>query len=239
MVRLVAISLAAVLVLLVGAAVTLWLLFDPNDYRGYLSDQVKAQTGRDFFIEDDLELTFFPWLGVQMGGIRLSNAAGYGEEDFARIRQATVRVRLLPLLRRRVEIGTIVLDGLELSLARNAENRGNWEDLFTGTEPSPEATTGPTPTFRELDIAGIDIRDGLIFWRENIDDVRYVLSELSLELGAIAPGRPVQATIGFQLVGQVAAHHVEGGLAQAIGIGATAGVVGDGSHERGHVDNSR
>ena len=43
---------------------------------------VEARTGREFVIEDDLELTFFPWLGVEIGGIRLGNAEGFGDEDF-------------------------------------------------------------------------------------------------------------------------------------------------------------
>ena len=36
----------------------------------------------------------------------------------------------MPLLSRRIEIGTIELEGLTLNLARDAELRGNWQDLL-------------------------------------------------------------------------------------------------------------
>ena len=197
--------MAAILaVLVVSAAVAVWLLFDPNDYKDELSALVEERTGRSFVIENDLELTFFPWLGVQTGGVRLGNGEGFGEEPFASAAGVTVRVRLLPLLGRRLEIGTVELDGLELNLARDGEGVGNWEDLLaSGSTDSaqPQTTTSTDPLVQDLNIAGIDIRDGVVFWRENVTDVRYVLSELSLDTGPIAVGEPVDAALDFQLVG--------------------------------------
>ena len=183
---------------------TVWLLFDPNDYKDDLSALVEARTGRSFVIEDDLDLTFFPWLGVQTGGVRLGNAEGFGEEDFASATNVTVRVRLLPLLNRRLEIGTVELDGLALSLARDQDGRGNWEDLLaTAASDDAETETTPSsgPAVQDLDIAGINIRDGVIFWREDVTEVRYVLSELSLDTGPITIGQPVDVALDFQLVG--------------------------------------
>ena len=192
---------AAVAVVLVGAALLVWLLFDPNDYKDELSALVQARTGRTFVIEDDLSLTFFPWLGVQTGGVRLGSAGRAGDETFAGAAGVTVRVRLLPLLSRRLEIGTIELDGLELNLARDAAGRGNWEDLVASDSADPAPAAAATgPTVQALDIAGIRIRDGVIFWRDNLTEVRYVLSELSLDTGPVALGEPVQAALDFRLL---------------------------------------
>jgi len=181
-----------------------WLLFDPNDYKDDLAALVEERTGRSFVIEDDLGLTFFPWLGVQTGGVRLGNAEGFGEEDFASTAAVTVRVRLLPLLSRRLEIGTVELEGLELNLARDEEGRGNWEDLLVSASAEStetESTPSTGSVVQDLDIAGINIRNGIIFWREDVTEVQYVLSELSLDTGPIAIGQPVDAALDFQLVG--------------------------------------
>ena len=94
----------------VSAILAVGLLFDPNDYKSELSRLVEERTGRSFLIEDDLELTFFPWLSIQPGSLHLGNIEGFGEENFASIESLTARVRLLPLIQRRVEIGTIELD---------------------------------------------------------------------------------------------------------------------------------
>jgi len=198
------IVLSVLVALALTAALAVRLLFDPNDYKDELAAWVQDRTGREFVIEDDLELTFFPWLGVETGGIRLGNAEGFGNEEFAGAASATVRVRLFPLLSKRLEIGTLELEGLELNLAVDGEGRGNWEDLLDG-EPG-DGTEGPATasadtTLQDLAIAGINVRDGLIFWREDVTEVRYVISDLSLETGPIRMGQPVDTELDFQLVG--------------------------------------
>ena len=194
---------AIFLVLLLSAIMTVWLLFDPNDYKNNLSSLVEERTGRSFVIEGNLELTFFPWLGVQTGKIRLGNAENFGEEDFASAITTTARVRLLPLLSKRLEIDTVELNGLELNLSRDDEGHGNWEDLFRSTPANVREAqlTGSTNSVTQgLNIAGISIRDGIIFWREDFTEVHYVISDLSLDTGPITSEQPVDAALEFQLV---------------------------------------
>ncbi len=196
-------AVGAIVALVVVAAVVIWLTFDPNDYKDYIAEWVENRTGRAFVIEDDLELMFFPWLGVSTGRVQLGNAPGFGEEPFASVDSLSVSVQLMPLLRRQVEIGTVSLGGLELDLAIDETGVTNWSDLLA--PPSADAAPAVVDADREpflqsLNIAGIDVDEGLIFWRENTSEVRYVLSELSVETGAIAPGRPVDAELSFRLV---------------------------------------
>ena len=95
--KILGISTAVLAALVVGGAIFIGWLFDPNDYKDYVADWVESRTGRDFVIEDDLELTFFTWLGVETGGLRLGNAEGFGAEPFATADRASVRGQLLPL----------------------------------------------------------------------------------------------------------------------------------------------
>ncbi len=188
----------------VSAILAVGLLFDPNDYKSELSRLVEEKTGRSFLIEDDLELTFFPWLSIQTGGLHLGNIEGFGEENFASIESLTARVRLLPLIQRRVEIGTIELDGLELNLTRNQVDLMSWENLLTPTSNNNSNSTARltenSPLIQDLNIAGLSIRDGIIFWRENLTEVKYVLSDLSLDTGPIIINEPIEASLEFQLV---------------------------------------
>ena len=214
-IKVVGIAVAALAVILAVAAILLWRLFDPDNIREELETYVADRTGREFAIDDDLALTLFPWLGIETGVMRLGHAPGFGDDDFASVESAGARVRLLPLFRGRMEFGTVTLDGLELNLARDADGRDNWSDLLgpasaNGTgraittiegAPGASASTIDEPFFGEVDIAGIDIRNGILFWRENIDEVRYVVSDVSLGTGPIAPGMPVDIGLGLQWVG--------------------------------------
>jgi AsmA protein len=193
--KLVAAVVAAVVALAILGAVAVAWLFNPNDYKSYAEDWAARATGRSFEISQDLELSFFPWLAVETGGITLGNAAGFSAAPFATIEHVAARVRLMPLLRREIEIGTISMTGLELHLARDADLRGNWEDLLardgTTAERSP-ATPGATGPLDALDIAGLTLADATLTWSEDTDTLRYRLQVESLETGPIRGDAPVE-----------------------------------------------
>ena len=105
--------LAALAGIVIIAAVSLFLFFDPNDFRDQISASVKEQTGRDFTIEGDLSLTLFPWLAVEVGHTELGNAEGFSEEQFLSFENASLSVRMMPLIfQQQVKVGTASLDGL-------------------------------------------------------------------------------------------------------------------------------
>ena len=80
----------------------------------------------------------------------------------------------------------------------------SWENLLTSTpNDNSNSTTRQTensPLIRDLNIAGLSLRDGVVFWRENLTEVRYVLSELSLDTGPIIIDEPIEVSLEFQLV---------------------------------------
>ena len=203
--KILGVSAAVLATLAIGVAIFIGWLFDPNDYKDYVADWVESRTGRDFVIEDDLTLTFFPSFGVETGSLRLGNAEGLGDDAFATAERAVVRVKILPLFLARIELGNLEVDGLRLDLSRDLERRGNWEDLLASSGPAQDS--GQTPAaagggrLQNLSIEGVEIREGLIFWRENSTEVRYIVSELTLETGEILIGQPVRTELSFELVG--------------------------------------
>lgn len=196
----------ALLLLIVSAAIALPLLFDPNDYRDEISQQVEDNTGREFTMAGDLKLSVFPWLGIETNQVSLANAKGFGPEPFAEIRQLSVRLRLLPLLKRRVEIGTVVLDGLRLRLAQNA-NGNNWADLAQASEdtepeqPEPESTEtdGSGFSIDALSVGAIEITDAALRWTDTTADQDLTLQDLNLRTGRVELGKPVNVSGDFDV----------------------------------------
>ncbi len=184
--------IATVLLLLVVAAVAVTLFFDPNDYRDTITGVVKKQTGRDLTIGGDIDLSLFPWLGVEINQVQLSNASGFEPEAMARVEEAQLRVALLPLLRQEVQVDTVVLDGLRLHLARNAEGVTNWDDLIP--EAAPKREPKPEPRDRDLPVAlavgGLAIRDAEVTWSDATTGLQAAAHELSLTSGALELGEP-------------------------------------------------
>lgn len=198
--------LGALLALFVVAGVVVFWLFDPNDYKDYVAEQVTERTGRSFAIEDDLELSFFPWLAVETGGLELGNAEGFGELPMVRIERASARVKLLPLVRRQIEIGTVVLEGLALDLARDADGRDNWSDLLNARAGTPDgaAEAESSPGVAALDIEGIAIRGGRIIWRDAGRDRSFVVDDLRFVTGPITAGTATEVELELTAVDSTA-----------------------------------
>ena len=53
---------AALLALLILSVIVLVSVIDPNDYKEEIQTQVKNNTGRDLFINGDINWTFYPKL---------------------------------------------------------------------------------------------------------------------------------------------------------------------------------
>lgn len=200
------ITLAALVLLVVVAIAVVTLVIDPNDYKDQITDTVKAKTGRELSIPGEIRWSFFPWLGVELGEVRLGNAPGFEPETFAAVQQVEVRIKLLPLLFAELEVGQVVLDGLDVTLQRNAQGVSNWADLIRPTpapvaEPpdsEPEAGTGGPP-LAALAVAGLEVRQARVVWDDRAAGQYVEVDPLNLELGQITLGTPIPLQADFRV----------------------------------------
>lgn len=196
--------IAAIIVLIVAAVVILPLVINPNDFKPEIQAAVKENVGRDLLIEGDLELSVFPWLGISTGKVSLSNAEGFTDKVFAEIKESNVRVKLLPLLSKELEVSRIVLKGLVLNLAKNKQGISNWDDLakkegssvasapvdeketkteeIGNTEQAEESSASPLAA---LAVGGVSIENAKVTWDDQqqgqyieINDFNFTTSEL-------------------------------------------------------------
>ena len=190
--------LAAVVGIVVVAAVSLFLFFDPNDFRDRISTTVKEQTGRDLVIAGDLSLTYFPWLAVQIGRTELGNAEGFSAEQFLSFDSANLSVRLMPLIfQQQVKVGTASLDGLTVNLEVARNGRTNWDDLAERGE-SPASDDEPDDgEATEFDVANISVRNANVSYSDAQAGSSYSISNLSFETGRIAANTPIDVTAEF------------------------------------------
>ncbi len=199
-------AVLAVVVIFIAAAVIFATTFDVNARRDDIIALVAEHTGRRLEINGDIRLSFFPWLGFGITDMELGNAPGFGEAPFARIGRAEARVRLWPLLFGEVEVGEVILDGLELTLTRRADGTSNWDDLLAPA-PAPGARAGtpaapageaaaPTRALAALSLGGLRLRNTRIQWDDEAAGRRLRLTRLDLETGPIETATPFTLQLG-------------------------------------------
>jgi AsmA protein len=195
-------GLLLVVFLVAGLAVA---LFDPNAFKTQIVDAVKTQTGRELRIDAPIDLKLFPWLAVSLGKVSLSNAPGFGDAPLVRVDEVRARVKLLPLLGRRVEADSLVVRGLELNLGKDKAGKANWEGLGPMEkgpkegEPKAAKDSGGAGGLAAFGLGGIDVENAKIAWSDQRSGGRYSVEGLSLQTGPVSLGTPFPVKLGVTL----------------------------------------
>ncbi len=177
------------------ALLAAWLSVTPNDYKVWITDAVRNATGRELVLQGDIKLSVFPWLALELGPATLGNPPGFGDPPFLSFRHAALRARLLPLLAKRLEVGRVEVDGLDLHLARSADGKGNWEDFGgrSAQSESPPKAGGARSSAAGggalRGIAGIQLTNA----RVSYDDI--TVANLNLETGAFVAQGAVPVSV--------------------------------------------
>lgn len=196
-------AIAAMVLLLIIAACILPFVIDPNSFKPEIVAVVKNKTGRELTLDGELKLSLFPWVGISTGKIALSNAPGFQDQAFATLEESEVKVLLLPLLSKKIEVNRIVLKGLTLNLAKNKQGSTNWDDL-TGSKhkqsaPANNAAAQPTPAvaLAAFTIGGVAIENARINWDDQKAEQRLEVKDLNLNTDKFAFDEPLGIAVSF------------------------------------------
>ena len=184
---------AVFLLLAVITVVVAPVLINVQKFVPKLEKEISEATGRPFSLGHDLSLSFFPWLSLSFSDMRLGNPAGFDNDNFLTIRSFEARIKVLPLLRKKVEISRFVVGGLALNLEKRADGRGNWQGLVR--EPADQASTsgveGLIALLSRLSFSVLAVTDGQVRWRDDAAEREHRIDEIMLLLNDYTPDKAV------------------------------------------------
>jgi len=203
-----AIIIGCLVVVVIAALLLIPMFVDVQKYKPMLESKVSEATGRPFSVGDDLHLSLFPWAGVSFSDLRLGNPAGFSEKEFVTVKSFEVRIKLLPLLSKDVQIQSFVLNAPHIVLVKNKNGRTNWEQpkqaaKETSTKQGPKAPAegagGLNIPIKALAVGNLAVNDGSIIWIDHAGDTRQEISGLNLTLKDVSMERPVKMTFSALL----------------------------------------
>ena len=124
-----AIIFGCLVVIIIAAMLLIPMFVDVKKYKPILESKVTEATGRSFSVGDDLRLSLFPWAGVAFSDLRLGNPDGFAEKNFVTVKSFEVRIKLLPLLSKDIQIKRFVLNEPRIVLIKN--KKGYAKNFFT------------------------------------------------------------------------------------------------------------
>ena len=200
------------LLLVVALGFALTQLFDPNDYKDEIRQLARDKANLELSINGDIGWSLFPWLGLELTDTTLASAAT-PNQPFADLRLLGLSVRVLPLLHKEVQMSDIRIDGLNLTLQRDEQGHGNWQDIGRPAKPAkaPDAGTAPaspatassteatTSQPLRLDIDSLTLSNARIDYRDAKSGQQYSAENIQLSTGAVREGAsiPVQLSAFF------------------------------------------
>lgn len=194
-------------VVVVAAGIIAVVSIDPNNHKDRIASEFHERTGRTLSLDGDVAITLYPWLGLEVNGVGMGNAPGFGDAPFLHVDYAKVRVKSLPLLRGRYEVDTVQVRGAAVHLARNEQGVSNWDDLVGRDEPKvgdePEAADEPKAGVSALPLSaivlgGVAVENARITWDDRQAAVRHEVSALNASTAALEYGKPVDLVLSFR-----------------------------------------
>src|SRR5690606_405331 len=159
------------------------------------------KAGLELDIRGDIGWSLFPWLGLELHDTTLASAST-PQQPLADLRMLGLSVRVMPLLRREVQMSDITLNGLNLTLTRDENGTGNWEGIGQPPQQQDQTATEPATTTAEsrpdkasrplqLDIDSLTVKDARVTYQDAQSGQHLSAEGIELTTGAIREGEPI------------------------------------------------
>ncbi len=176
--------------LLIVTVILVPILLNVQRFVPEIERQVSEATGRSFSIGPDLGVSFFPWLSVSFSDMKIGNPPGFQSDEFIKVRTFEARIKVLPLLRKQIQISRFVVGGLSINLEKNVSGQVNWE--FGSVERKGKNSEVLTPwslglLSERLSFVLLAVTDGQVKWIDRMNNVNHKVEDIMLLLNDFSP----------------------------------------------------
>ncbi len=203
-------------VLIIAAIIIIPQFIDVQKYKPVIEQKVSKATGRSFTLGDEIEISLFPWVGVKLTDIHFgSGGAGYKEIDMVSVEKFEVRLKVLPLLLKQIEVKTFVLDSPKIFLEKLKNGDANWQgignnkrtdrakkradkDRDRGKKESEPAAGSALP-IKGLIVDNFSIKNGQLIYIDHGTDLKKQISDLTLNLKNISLENPIGVSFNAKI----------------------------------------
>ncbi|HEX3176429.1 MAG TPA: AsmA-like C-terminal region-containing protein [Methylomirabilota bacterium] len=161
------VGIAAIVVLAVAALLLLPYFVDLPRVQALIASNASQALGRPVKFAS-MKITALPLPAVELRGLEVGDDPQFSKEPFVRLDTGTIRLKLWPLLRGRVELGDITLKKPVIEVVQAADGRLNVSTLGAGSEPTPSRTSrgggtgGGTAGAGALAASKVTLTDGIV-----------------------------------------------------------------------------
>ncbi len=176
------IALAAIAVLVLVFVVPP--LISVSAYQNQITQLISQSLGRPVRLSS-VQARILPWPGFEVSDLSVAEDPAYGAEPVLHANKVTASIRLMALLRGRVEIGKISVDEASLNLVRAGPGHWNLDSIFR----TAAVQTAATPNARRVaPLPYLEATNSRINFKNGVEKLPFSLVDADLSLWQENPG---------------------------------------------------
>lgn len=191
-------KIALVLVILgVGAVIALRMMFPPEKLKAMALEYAKNNLQREISF-DGISLNL---VGVTLDNFAISENTTFKNGTFAKADKLVVKIALKPLFKKRVEIATVQLDGLDVNVIKNKNGSFNFDSLIPASDPDakPEEKTQTASDASAFVLVAekIAANDCDFSYKDLQTGMEASLNDLNIEINQFDMAEPFDVKVNF------------------------------------------
>jgi AsmA protein len=196
--------------LVIAALIIIPMFVDMEKFKPQIEAKVEEATGRPFAIDGELELSLFPWAGIAFSDLHFGNPPGFKEKEFVYVKSFEVKVKLIPLITKEIQVKKFVAEGPRIVLIKDRNGRTNWEGMGKpkGLEPKKDTDAKKETETKEegLPITSIDVdefalKNGSLVFIDQSKGKQNEISDLNLYLEDVSLDKPLKIIFSTKIDG--------------------------------------
>ncbi len=188
--KIVALFLAAILLISSAVIYTLPRLVDTEILKAHVISAIEAHTQRKLDISGKINFSFYPKTELELNDLKLSDE-GFDPPPFIKIKTATLKVKLLPLLKNQLSVQQITLDQLKLNLSTNSKGGNNWSSIVKALQNS---------NLTQSSMGKLLINQATIHWKNDLTNNTYTVDNLFLSTNKLSINHSLKMKSRFNFI---------------------------------------
>ena len=174
---------------------------NPNQFKSQITELVQKNANVILTIDGDIEWTFYPWLGLKVQNIFVASP-NTPTVPMANIKLAQASILLKSIFNRELNINDVVVEGLSISLLKDANGNTNWAlpekvqktevKVETEVNPSENANAKPAPN---LYVKSISVKNANFIYKDAQKNQALALKNLNITTGEVMLNQPVSLAL--------------------------------------------
>jgi len=186
------------LVLIIAAMFIIPQFVDVQKYKPVIEQKVAEATGRSFILGDEIDISVFPWVGVKLTNLHFGSGKGYKQKNMVSVKNFEVRLKVMPLLSKKIEVKTFLLDSPQIYLEKLKNGNANWQGIGRTEKTTSQkekkkekSSTDQALPIEALLVGNFSITNGQLTYVDQGTRLKKQISDLNLNLDNISLENPI------------------------------------------------